>query len=166
MWRGESIEVVYLFFLRMYKDFKALGLQIDIIGYDNACRLLAFARNVRDRQPPWTSEFADAVKVVLDNFHRDNHTWCLEHLPEVDPGSACNVSLLEGKNTEACEQLNSWISGHTASCLEMRPGVFGLYWWALLSEHNAWIEWQAACRRRRFRSGLTKYDPDVARSRL
>ena len=165
LWRGESIEVMYLFFLRLYKDFKTLGLVVDIIGYDNACRLLAFARKVKDQQPPWTSEFADSVKMVLDNFHKGNHTWCLANLPEVNPDSVQNAKLLEGKNTEACEQLNSWIARHTSCCLEMRPGVFGLYWWAMLSEHNAWLEWQAQCRRRRFLAGRTQRNPDTPHSR-
>ena len=123
LWRGESIEVMYVFFLCLHKGFKSLGLQVDVIGYDNACRVLAFARSVKDRQPPWTSEFAENVNMVLDNFHKGNHTWCLANLPEVNPDTETNAKLLHGKNTEACEQLSSWITRHTGLCLVCIGGL-------------------------------------------
>ena len=89
----------------------------------------------------------------------------LTSLPEVNPDTETNAKLLHGKNTEACEQLSSWINRHTGLCLETRPGVFGVYWWAMLSEHNAWVEWQAGCRRRRFLAGRRIHDPGMPRRR-
>ena len=163
LWRGEAIEVVYLFFLRLYKDLATLKVFIQVIGYDNACQLLAFARTKRDHHAPWTQEFVDNVKMILDGFHKGNHTWCLENLPEVNPDNKENAKLMEGKNSEACEQLNSWISRHTASCLEMTPGRFAVYWWVLFREHNSDLEEQAASKRRRFAQGGMKHDPDIAR---
>ena len=163
LWRGEAIEVVYLFFLRLYKDLATLKVFIQVIGYDNACQLLAFARTKREHHAPWTQEFVDNVKMILDGFHKGNHTWCLENLPEVNPDNKENAKLMEGKNSEACEQLNSWISRHTASCLEMTPGRFAVYWWVLFREHNSDLEEQAASKRRRFARGGMKHDPDIAR---
>ena len=55
------------------------------------------------------------MALLLDNFHRDNHTWCLRYLPEVHPKQPVNADLLAGKNTQACEQLNSGISQRTGS---------------------------------------------------
>ena len=110
--------------------------------------------------PPWTQTFVEEVSIVLDRFHRDNHTWCLTHMPEVDPLQPANTELLANTNTEACEQLNSWISGRTASGLEMTGGHFAVYWWALFDTHNEWLDHQAKCKRRRFASGGQGRDPD------
>ena len=80
----------------------------------------------------------------MDGFHKANHVWCLNHLPEVNPDTEENAQLLAGKNTEACEQLNSWINERTAPAREMTPGHFGVYWWALFTEHNNWLGQQAS----------------------
>ena len=102
--------------------------------------------------------------MVLDNFHRSKHTWCLERMPEVDPTTTENKDILEAKNTEACEQLNSWISGRTSSGLEMTRGHFLIYWWALFDAHNEWLEKLASCLRRRYARGGMAHDPDQPRS--
>lgn len=130
LWRGESLELVYLFLLRLFKELKDIGLDIHAIGYDNACKLLALARAKAHAAEPWSLDFVNHVIMVLDRFHRQNHTWCLENMPEVDPKDPRNEKFLAGKNTEACEELNSWISRRTGSCLEMTQGRFPIYWWA------------------------------------
>ncbi|CAK0873892.1 unnamed protein product, partial [Prorocentrum cordatum] len=126
--RGESIEVVYAFALRLHKDAQDLGCVIGWLGYDNACKLLSMARVKKDDCLPWTKSLAEEVRIVLDGFHRDNHTWCLNALPEVDPLQPVNAKFLESKNTEACEQLNAWISPRTRVCLEMTRAHFQLHW--------------------------------------
>lgn len=163
MWRGEQLELVYVFTLRVYKDLRELGAVLKVLGYDNACKLLLHARSRRHERPPLTEQFVDDLTFVLDNFHRGNHTWCLQHLPEVDPKRAENQQLMGNKNTEACEQLNSWITCRTRSSLDMPPGRFMVYWWTLLSDHNDWLETEAACMRRRFARGNMQHDPDVPR---
>ena len=70
--------------------------------------------------------------------------------PADQPG---NAELLAAKNTQAREQLNSWISGRTSSGLEMTQGHFSVYWWALFDSHNELLEDGAACMRRRFAKG-------------
>eukprot|EP00959_Pyramimonas_sp_CCMP1952_P096155 2010144-Pyramimonas_sp.AAC.2 len=74
-------------------------------------------------------------------------------MPEVDPLRPDNAKLLDKKNTEACEQLNSWISGRTRSGLEMTRGHFQMHWWILFDAHNQWLEREAACERRRCEAG-------------
>ena len=133
-----------------------------MIGYDNACKLRARANAKSRAFCPLTELFA-AVRMVLDNFHRDNHTWCLERMPEIDPQTEENQELLAGRNTEACEQLNSWITNRTASSLAMGRGHFFVYWAAQFADHNDWIEEIAAARRHRFAMGARKQDPDQAR---
>ena len=160
LWRGERLELVYAFLLRVYRDLKLLGVVLQCIGYDNACKLLLMARARQDGRPPWSQTFARDIAIVLDNFHRGNHTWCLAHLPEVDPEQPRNAALMSDKNTEACEQLNSWISLRTRASLELPPGRFLIYWWTLFVAHNAWVESQHAAKRRRFARGGVKQDPD------
>eukprot|EP00959_Pyramimonas_sp_CCMP1952_P441223 9236971-Pyramimonas_sp.AAC.1 len=77
-------------------------------------------------------------------------------MPEVDPLRPENEKLLEGKNTEACEQLNSWISGRTRNGLEMTRGHFQMHWWILFDAHNQWLEREAACKRRRLERKTSK----------
>ena len=163
MWRGEQLELVYAFLLQFYKDLYSVGIFLQSLGYDNACKLLAVARKNQDRHLPWSKSFVEDVAIVLDNFHRRNHTWCLKNMPEVDPLGEKNAALLAGKNTEACEQLNSWINSRSRSALEMPPGRFMIYWWTLLVSHNEWLEAEAACMRRRFAKGGLQHDPDVPR---
>eukprot|EP00972_Heterocapsa_arctica_P083062 12238549-Heterocapsa_arctica.AAC.1 len=69
-------------------------------------------------------------------------------MPEVSPDTDEVAGLLQEQNTQACEQLNAWISRHTLSGLEMPPGKFYIYWWALFAEHNAWLEKQGSRERR------------------
>ena len=109
---------------------------------------------------PWSLEFVRNVAMVLDNFHRKNHTWCLKNLPEVDPQSDNNERLAVGKNTVACEQLTSWIALRTRTNVDLPPGRFLIYWWTLLASHNDWIEKKAASMRRRCARGGLRHDPD------
>ncbi|CAK0831366.1 unnamed protein product [Prorocentrum cordatum] len=153
LFRGESIELLYAFALRLHKDGRELGFVIAALGYDNACKLLSLARAKETQFLPWTKSFVEEVRMVLDRFHRDNHTWCLNNMPEVDPLRPDNAKLLDKKNTEACEQLNSWISGRTRSGLEMTRGHFQMHWWILFDAHNQWLEREAACERRRCEAG-------------
>ena len=67
------------------QDGRELGFVIAALGYDNACKLLSLARVKETQYLPWTKSFVEEVRMVLDRFHRDNHTWCLNNMPEVDP---------------------------------------------------------------------------------
>ena len=85
------------------KDAQELGFVIACLGYDNACKLLSLAKVKAEELLPWTRTLVDEVRMVLDGFHRDNHTWCLANMPEVDPKQPDNAAVLATKNTEACE---------------------------------------------------------------
>ena len=163
--RGESIEIVYIFVLKLYKDAVDLGMCICGLGYDNACTLLKVARAKEGACLPWTRTLVQELVFVLDRFHRDNHTWCLQHMPEVDPLTPANAKLLESRNTEACEQLNSWINVRTSSGLEMTRSRFHVYWWVLFDGHNTWLQRQADAKRRRYAAGGMRRDPDIPRHR-
>lgn len=159
---GESVDFVYVFLLLLFMGLCQRGRTIAMIAYDNACKLRSKIASKAASFAPWTSAFAE-TKVVLDAFHRDNHTWCLERYPDIDPNHESNAKALRGKNTQACEQLNAWISNHTASSLAMGRGHFLVYWEGMFCVHNAWLEEVAAARLRRYQAGFSSTDPTVAR---
>ena len=84
-------------------------------------------------------------------------------MAEIDPKSDTNKEILDGKNTEACEQLNAWINERTACSLSMGRGHFGVYWDAQFDEHNKWLMRLAQARRNRFAAGGLKHNPDKAK---
>ena len=112
MWRGEQMEFVYVFLLQFLKDMQTRGVSISCVAYDNACKLWKTVQEKKDSRPPWSTNFSQ-IGLVLDHFHKRNHTWCLKNLPQTNPDTPQNAALLKNKNTEACEQLNSWITGRT-----------------------------------------------------
>eukprot|EP00959_Pyramimonas_sp_CCMP1952_P039904 834366-Pyramimonas_sp.AAC.1 len=79
--------------------------------------------------------------MVLDRPHRDNHTWRLNNMPEVDPLRPDNSRLLEKKNTGA-----EW-PGDDAGAL---PNSL------VFDAHNQWLEREAACERRCCEAGPTQ----------
>ena len=77
-------------------------------------------------------------------------------MPEIDLDAPANQELLAGRNTQACEQLNAWISEHTRASREMGHGHFYVYWNVLFHTHNRWLMEQAAARRRRVDGGFVR----------
>jgi hypothetical protein len=105
MWRGEQMELVYVFLLQFLKDMQTRGISISCVAYDNACKLWKTVQEKKDSRPPWSTNFSQ-IELVLDHFHKRNHTWCLKNLPQTNPDTPQNAALLKNKNIEACEQLN------------------------------------------------------------
>ena len=79
--RGEALDVVYTFVLDLFREFAARNVRVNAVGYDNACRLLSMAQSCQDLAPPWTYSLS-LVRIVLDRFHRGNHQWCLQNVPQ------------------------------------------------------------------------------------
>ena len=162
LFRGESLQLVYAMLLRLVAKFKVHGHDVQAIIYDNACKLLAVARSKRECFPPLTEVFA-ALPIILDKLHRDNHKWCLKHLPEVDCKSDENLRFVEGVDTQAAEQLNSFINDRTPPALEMTRGRYSVWWHALFRLRNGRMLSDRANLRARFARGHMKHDPDVVR---
>lgn len=79
--RGEALDVVYTFVLDVIKELSSRQVQVKCIGYDNACRLLAMAERCENLRSPWTNKVMEC-RIVLDRFHKGNHSWCLRHRPQ------------------------------------------------------------------------------------
>lgn len=135
------------------------SVRVKAIFYDNACKLFALVRSKKDMCPPMTDMLAK-IKILLDQVHRDNHVWCLENLPEVDCKSAANEEFVDGVNTQACEEMNSFINDHTVASLEMTKGRYYIYWYALFRMKNARTLAERRLARQRFARGFAKQDPD------
>ena len=71
MVRGEGIELVYLFMLLVVMNMEQRGKQLQVIAYDNACKLLAKIWAKKDACRPWI-ENMHRIVIVLDNFHKDS----------------------------------------------------------------------------------------------
>jgi len=156
------LQLVYAILLRLVAKFKARGHDVQAIIYDNACKLLAVALAKRQCFPPLTELFA-TLAIILDGLHRDNHKWCLKNLPQVDCKSDENQRFTKGVDSQACEQLNSFISDRTPPSLEMTQGRFLLWWNIIFRLRNARILSERAKLRARFARGYIKHDPDGVR---
>ena len=160
--RGESLQLVYAMLLLLVGRLKQRGFEPKAIFYDNACKLLAVARAKRSCYPPLTELFAD-IKILLDKLHRGNHTWCLENLPEVDCCRPEMKQYTDGVDTQACEQLNSFISDCTPPALEMKQGRYLVWWSSLFRLKNDRTFSEREKARARFARGHMKNDPDKVR---
>ena len=147
------------FFLVEVQSLRLHDVTVAAIFYDNACKLLSVARSKRDQCPPWTQTIAD-TPILLDALHRNNHSWCLVNLPEVDCQRPENKHLVEGANTQVCEEFNRFLADHTPSALEMTRGRYHVYWWSLFRAKNARLLAERDKLRARFRRGFMHQSPD------
>jgi len=91
-------------------------------------------------------------RFIVDSYHYNNHRatdllcqkWCN---PAPRDGSAPNLVVLEWDdkgnpvykrafNTQACEQLNSWLGGFESILKRMTPGNFDWFIHAMLFHHT------------------------------
>lgn len=151
--------LLILFFLVEVQSLRLHDVTVAAIFYDNACKLLSVARSKRDQCPPWTQTIAD-TPILLDALHRNNHSWCLVNLPEVDCQRPENKHLVEGANTQVCEEFNRFLADHTPSALEMTRGRYHVYWWSLFRAKNARLLAERDKLRARFRRGFMHQSPD------
>ena len=140
------------------------GHRVDAILYDHACKLLAVARAKSQMFLPRTERLAK-IPIILDDFHRNNHTWCLREMPEVDCKRPENLKYVQNVNSQACEQFHSFMTEHTPSALEMSRGRYAVYWWALCDLKNMRQLEERVKNRKRFVRGYMQHNPDVPRSR-
>jgi hypothetical protein len=164
LWVGESLQLIYVLVARAYSAMESGGCPPSVVFYDNACKLLALVRAKAHLHPPLTEALA-MIRFLLDGLHRDNHTWCLQNLPEVDPEREENLHFREDFNTQAAEEYNSWINERTLAAAEMTGAHYNIYWWSLFNDHNTWLEQQASAFRRRYARGHMANDPDRPRHR-
>ena len=103
---------------------------LQYVIYDNACMLAHFVRNqARRRNPPSITSLLACAIFVIDNFHRKNHTACLDptsraYMPEVD---IQKHDALKALNSSQSEQWNSWLSQFATNVKHMRFGTLDLY---------------------------------------
>ena len=70
------------------------------------------------------------LKILLDELRRNIDVWCLKNLPEVDCQREANQQWVDDANSQACEDMNSFINDRTVPSLELTKGrisVFGMH---------------------------------------
>ena len=122
----------------------------DYICIDKACLLLKYCIN----SGHW-NEWKKTSRFIVDSYHYTNHQvtdglcrkWCN---PAPTDGSAPNLVVIDydkkGKpyykrafNTQACEQLNSWLGGFELILKRMKPGNFNWFLHTMLFYHTRHI---------------------------
>ena len=117
------------------------------ICIDKACTVLKFIIN-NEAYADWL----ETTRFVVDSYHYTNHkatdiiccTWCN---PTPSDGSAPNLVIPTSDkngdpwfksafNTQACEQLNSWLGGYESILKHMTPGNFNQFLHAMLYYHT------------------------------
>ena len=117
------------------------------ICIDKACTVLKFIVNNGSY-----ADWFETTRFVVDSYHYINHkatdnicrTWCN---PTPSDGSAPNLVVpttdkngnpcfKSAFNTQACEQLNSWLGGYESILKRMTPGNFNWFLHAMLYYHT------------------------------
>jgi hypothetical protein len=89
--------------------------------YDDMCHLDRFIELRKDRNS--FMAFLHTIKKYIDRFHLKNHQneKCkLKYDPDTEP-------LLQGVNTEVCEQTNAWLKGFQSTVRQMNPYRFKMF---------------------------------------
>jgi hypothetical protein len=128
--------------------------------YDNACKLRSVALAKKNLRGDVTRLLAE-TSFLLDRFHRNNHVWCLTHVPEVDPERPENADLKAGVNSQVAEEYFSWMDSRALAAREMTFARNNLYWWSLFHERNSWLDVQNQAARRRYARGHVSKNPDI-----
>ena len=98
------------------------------------------------------ADWFETTRFIVDSYHYINHkatdnichTWCN---PTPSDGSAPNLVIPTADkngnpcfkhafNTQACEQLNSWLGGYESILKRMTPGNFNWFLHAMLYYHT------------------------------
>jgi hypothetical protein len=122
----------------------------DYICIDKACLVLrtAITNNAWDM---WST----TTRFIVDSYHYNNHsakdtlcnTWCN---PAPTDGSAPNLVIMAREkngnpywkrafNTQACEQLNSWLGGFESILKRMTVGNFDWFLHTMLFYHTKYV---------------------------
>ena len=137
LFNSESITQVYAHLHDHLKENisnKTYNVEDMVIVYDDACHLKKFAikrPNLSD-----TSKYMSECDIYCDRLHFSNHVdkWCHDH---------CNPSdcdKLKGVNTEACEQIFSWLSRYAYITRYMNRYRFFFFILDMADLHNYMIE--------------------------
>ena len=106
-----------------------------IFVYDDACHLDRFKRNPKRANINETTKIVAKIECWIDRMHARNHkTECQEKY------SSYRAKSLQGVDTEACEQLFSWLSSYRFIVKHMNRHRFLFFIWFLLWQRNLQTE--------------------------
>lgn len=102
---------------------------LQYVVYDNACCLARFVRGLHRRAPSGVRQQCAQLTYVLDRWHRQNHTACVDpdhplYLPEVKMESH---PVLRDYNSSNSEQFNAWLELFVSITRSMRPETYDCF---------------------------------------
>ena len=111
----------------------------DLVFMDNACALEKFALNPKRKERTDVTRKMATFHYMLDIWHVHNHSQCLA-LPDgarrLDPRHEANKEKASAVNTEACEQVFSFLDRITYVSMNMGPGHFAIVLYLIFDMEN------------------------------
>ncbi|KAF8986829.1 hypothetical protein BDQ17DRAFT_1393616 [Cyathus striatus] len=107
-------------------------LRPDYICIDKACKLLRTAV----ANGSWVDWFKSS-RFVVDGYHYTNH-----HSDDYLCRKWCNPAPQDAFNTQACEQLNSWLGGFESIMKHMTPSNFNWFIHSMIFYHTQQKHWK------------------------
>ena len=111
----------------------------DVIFNDNGCTLRQYAINVVRAARTYVTRAMAKLHYMIDIWHVSNHSACLVDPASraiLDPRHTDNAAKRAAVNTEACEQVFSFVDQVTYVAFQMGPGMFHTYAYLLFDLEN------------------------------
>ena len=137
IFRSESCTQVLLFLVSIMI---CLPLdQLKVLCYDDMCHLAPFIWRHREKGAAYAA--LAALLKYIDSFHFPNHISpsCIRQY------NPANEPLLQGVNTESCEQENKWLNRCRHTLRYMWTARFNFFLLNILHLHNVAIEKKNSC---------------------
>ena len=150
MFTCESATQAYVFiyttFGRSLQDLRNLK----YLGYDRACDLHPFLKNLKRKGSVGAGILLDSVKFMVDLFHCNKHTESTCMPPE-NPKCKYHPKLnqfsaVHGVNTECAEQAFKWLGKFKHITRKMTRNRFCFFLWCMIEYHNKRLERKQASR--------------------
>ena len=140
MYSHESLTQMYLFLIFTFDRGKDVE-RLKYLGYDRACGLHPFIRNLAERDVMFAKYFLKHVHFLVDRFHVSKHTEKCCIPVANNPDCKYNPDLPEfeevsGVNTECAEQAFRWLNKLKYSVRQMSRYRYNFFLHELINVHN------------------------------
>lgn len=143
MYTCESPTQVYLFLLMTFARGQDIQ-RLRYLGYDRACDLHPFLRNLESKGAFFAKWLNEKVTYFVDSFHVAKHTepCCM---PPENPQCKYHPSLphlseIHGVNTECAEQAFRWLNKLKHSLKQMHQHKFNFFLQTITNHRNLYLE--------------------------
>ena len=145
MYTCESPTQVYIFLITTFARGRDIE-RLRYIGYDRACDLHPFMRNLSEKGAYFATWLLRHVSFLVDSFHVRNHTEACCMPPENDRceyhPSLPKFAEIHGTNTECAEQAFRWLNKLRYSMKSMHQHRFNFFLYVVTDVKNSYREMQ------------------------